>query len=385
MSQLFVENKNEETFMMAVGFQCGSIHETEKDRGISHVLEHMMFRSNTFDKSLKLQKDFKKLGVTWNAYTTVDRTVYYVLCSSNICKRVVKLLLDITCKFSLSESEFKVGMNPIFEELSLNHRHDHSKSFWNILYDGTPYGNSVIGTKETLQNITFSKLRTFYNTHYGCPHIVTICHPKVYNTIKHMLPACRNNVLLPMDMNHNRLMDSKHRVVLYSDEERGNLCYLGYPASDSRSLACKFIAFILYHRLFEILREKHGVVYTPRVTYTSMLHIGHLCIHLKTSAITIPVLLKTVKKEIKMLQKINQSKYNLEVEAFKKHCDVIESGVTVAQLQKKVENSLFGVSGQQLPDMQSFKHICKMMFCRERCAFKFYTKSSVAMCLENTI
>jgi hypothetical protein len=142
------------------------------------------------------------------------------------------------------------------------------------------------------------------------------------------------------------------------------------------------IAYILFYRLFEILREKKGVVYTPVVKYASMLHIGHICFKLQTSATTIPVLLKTVKEEISKLQKLTEKQFREELAAFKHS---LEGANVQTPMLIHVENSMYDkwLTADHIT-LPHFKETCKTVFQRHRCAFKFHTKSSLAMCLENT-
>jgi len=369
---------------MIVGFPCGAIHEKTEVQGISHVLEHMMFRSTSYRKSVALVKAFMHLGVQWNAYTDYDTTLYLVKCPSSVCIQVTKLLLDITGNLQVVESEFKVEQRIVLEELNLDD--PVTTSLFNIMYKGTPYNASIIGTKESIGAITLPVLKEYHKTHYGCPQIVVACHRSLNNKVASLLPKCDVALPMIMNMNHGREFTNQQRIVIRGNSEYGHIAYLGFPASDPRSVVCRFIAFVLSARLFRELREKRGMVYGARTVYRSMMHIGHFVITLKSGSRSIPAMLSILKQQIKRLGRITPAKFNTYLDAFTKQRALAAADTNLNYLERYTRHSLYGsVQSQQSISLDQVKAVCNEVFTRDKCAFKFHSKSSIALCLENVL
>ena len=98
LTYLHVPSKSD---IVSIGFivKVGSRDETPKNNGISHFLEHMLFKSTKKRKTIKLLEDLDKYGSSYNAMTTHDFTFYEIHCYKKDAYRLLDILIDLSYFF----------------------------------------------------------------------------------------------------------------------------------------------------------------------------------------------------------------------------------------------------------------------------------------------
>src|SRR6266478_9126084 len=130
----------------AVGFfvRTGSRDETPEVSGVSHFLEHMVFKGTPRRSSLDVNRDFDRIGAFSNAYTSEENTVFYAAILPEYLPQAVDILADIL-RPSLRGEDFDMEKNVILEEIGMYEDqpasmiYDHAKKAY---FDGHPLGNS---------------------------------------------------------------------------------------------------------------------------------------------------------------------------------------------------------------------------------------------------
>jgi zinc protease len=147
----------------------GAKNETPDESGISHFVEHMLFKGTRHRKVGAIAREIQSVGGNLNAETSLDTTHYYVTVPSEY----IELALDVTAdaiQHSIFEpSEIDREKNVIFEEISM--RQDNPQIAMGDLmiqkiFAGTPYANNILGTPTTLKNINRETLLNYYHQHY---------------------------------------------------------------------------------------------------------------------------------------------------------------------------------------------------------------------------
>src|SRR5258708_1167985 len=134
----------------AVGFfvRTGARDEVGKEAGISHFLEHMMFKGTEKRSSLDITYQLGNIGAQANAYTSEENTVYYSAIIAEFFSEIVELLCDML-RPALDRDEFNLEKKVILEEIALYQDRPQFYLFENAIstyFNSHTPGNSVLGT-----------------------------------------------------------------------------------------------------------------------------------------------------------------------------------------------------------------------------------------------
>jgi predicted Zn-dependent peptidase len=150
--------------------KVGSGHETEKkDFGISHFIEHMLFKNTKNYSTIELREQFDLLGVKLNAYTSFNETNFYLKTLPEHIEKCVELVSEIYFNDLFDEKNIEQERKVILEEIKM--REDKTQLYANELannymFYGTNYGHNVIGTEETVKNFTKEQIENYFKKNY---------------------------------------------------------------------------------------------------------------------------------------------------------------------------------------------------------------------------
>src|SRR5580658_958793 len=105
---------------VAAGFfvKTGSRDETPEESGVSHFLEHMVFKGTPRRSALEVNYDFDRIGASYNAFTSEENTVFYAAILPEYLPQAVDILADIL-RPSLREEDFEMEKKVIIEEIKM--------------------------------------------------------------------------------------------------------------------------------------------------------------------------------------------------------------------------------------------------------------------------
>jgi predicted Zn-dependent peptidase len=161
---------------VALGFfvRTGSRDETPEVSGVSHFLEHMMFKGTPRRTAHDVNLDFDRIGANNNAYTSEENTVYYAAVLPEYLPRAIDILADIL-RPSLRQEDFDVEKKVILNEIKMYDDQpgwaagDHARR---IYYGTHPLGNSVLGSRESVSALTRDQMHEYFTRRYGSGNIV---------------------------------------------------------------------------------------------------------------------------------------------------------------------------------------------------------------------
>lgn len=160
----------------AVGYfvKTGARDETPDVMGVSHFLEHMMFKGTDRRSADDVNREFDEIGANYNAFTSHEQTVYYAHVLPEFLPRAVDLLSDML-RPALRKSDFDMEKNVILEEIGM---YD-DKPQWRLqdslleaYFRGHPLGFRVLGTRDTVGALTDSQMRDYFQGRYSSDNIV---------------------------------------------------------------------------------------------------------------------------------------------------------------------------------------------------------------------
>lgn len=141
----------------------GSVNEKEDEAGFAHFLEHLTFRSKDIAKRIE------DLGGDINAYTTLDRTVYYLTLPKDYYEEGLKVLSDIFYSTEFTEQSFDTEKDVILEEMKRSYddpQREIYKTFFEKTLKNHPAKRPVIGYEDTIKNAEKNAIISFYKNFY---------------------------------------------------------------------------------------------------------------------------------------------------------------------------------------------------------------------------
>lgn len=171
MKVLVSENKKLPIFSIYTFYDVGGRYEYKGTTGSTHFLEHMMFkRTKNFEPSY-FSRFIERNGGNSNAYTTFDNTVYYENVPSETLDTILALEADRMENLILDEQEFEKERQVVLEERKMRYENRPKgqlyQAMMKTIFKGTPYGGSVIGDVEDVQNLSRDKMMEFYKNFYA--------------------------------------------------------------------------------------------------------------------------------------------------------------------------------------------------------------------------
>src|SRR4051812_11654523 len=151
---------------VALGFfvRTGSRDEMLGVSGVSHFLEHMVFKGTERRTALQVNQDFDRMGANYNAFTSEENTVFYAAILPEYLPAAVDLLADIL-RPSLRAEDFETEKEVIIEEIGM---YD-DQPMWSaydlsrqLYFANHPLGNSVLGTQESTRALSCEQMRTYF-------------------------------------------------------------------------------------------------------------------------------------------------------------------------------------------------------------------------------
>jgi len=152
-----------------------SVHEPRLKMGVSHLLEHMVFKGTKRRSARDIALELEVRGGSLDAYTSRDHTSFQARVLDDDLPRALDVLTDIVRNPLLRTDDLDRERMVVLEEISAVHDtpddlvfEEHSQTMW----PDHPYGYSVLGTRETVSQLSVDDLRELHSTSYHPSHIV---------------------------------------------------------------------------------------------------------------------------------------------------------------------------------------------------------------------
>jgi predicted Zn-dependent peptidase len=265
----------------------GSRDESPTLGGVSHFLEHLLFKGTHKRSALDISAAIEAVGGETNAFTTKEYTCYYARVLDADLPLAIDVMCDLVADSVLTEADVETERGVILEEIAM---HDDEPGdevhdlFIEAIYGSHPLGRLISGTQETIAQLSRAQIRSFYRRRYLPPSIVVAAagnldHPRVVRQIRDAFAAA-GLPDRPADPAPHRGPRGRVPVqpaatrVRQKDTEQAHLV-LGGPAPhrmDERRFALGVLNNVLgggmSSRLFQEIREKRGLAYSV-YSYTS--------------------------------------------------------------------------------------------------------------------
>jgi predicted Zn-dependent peptidase len=142
--------------------------------GVSHFLEHMVFKGTRTLDWQQITLEFNKIGAELNAFTSHEATVYYARVLGEYLERAVELLSDMMYP-RLAESDFETEKEVIVNEIARSEDQPYNLAYRRMIqtYFGShPLGHDVLGTRESIRDMHVEQMRDYWQRRYAANNLI---------------------------------------------------------------------------------------------------------------------------------------------------------------------------------------------------------------------
>jgi len=349
---IFETRKNTGVVAIQVWVKVGSKFEEKRIAGITHFIEHLIFKGTERVKANELAYRIESRGGTINAFTSYDNTVYHIVIPKDAFEEGLALLLDAVQNPSFPIHEVEKEKRVVLEEIKMNEDDPQRKLFktlFSLSYKDHPYGRPIIGFEETVAAITRDDITAYFNNHYTPANmVIVIVGDFNEHTAKELIekqfathsvshaPSLTKNPITP---------EEKDRVEVMEKELRESYLAFSYriPSITHRDIpALEVAAAILGEgdssRLQENIKNKKGLV-TNVSTYTFTPKEEGLFIIMSTfHGRAYGNILKAIEEEIAILATQGPSAWEMEKAKNIIHASYIYADETVQGKGRQIGN-----------------------------------------------
>lgn len=308
---------------LGIWVTVGSRHESEKLNGISHFIEHMAFKGTSTRSAMDIAKTIERGGGHINAFTGKELTCFYVHVLDEQLPVAIDLLTDILQNSVYDPAEIEKEKQVILDEIR-----DHEdmpddvvhEQFIGQVFKGHPLARPILGPPKNVSSFTREDIQGFVKEHYD-PHRIVVAaagnvkHAQIERLIAKSLANKGKRTksapqpikpIVPNFERHSRAIQQAHmlmggRCIPYGSKDRVAVSMLNTVLGGGMS-----------SRLFQNIREKHGIAYAVYSYVDSLSDTGYYGVYLATDKQRVERAREMVSKELVDLQDRALSKQELD-------------------------------------------------------------------------
>lgn len=288
---------------------AGGRHESAAQNGIAHFLEHMAFKGTKSRSARQIAEEIEDLGGYINAYTSKEVTAYYARVLSGDVAKALEVLADILRAPVFAAKDIETERHVILQEIGQTLDTPDDIVFdWltEAAYPGQAFGRTILGDAAHVESFARVDLARFVGQHYGPGQMIL----SAAGGVDHAALLAQAEALFgdmapqsPPPLEKARFHSAETRVDKALEQAH---VALAFPAPDARSkeiYAAQVYAMAMgggmSSRLFQKLREDHGLCYTIFAQAGAYDDTGQMTIYAGTSGEELPELLRLTRDELR--------------------------------------------------------------------------------------
>ncbi len=289
----WVENPASTACAINIFFRVGSRHETPEIMGVSHFIEHLMFKGTKKRKTAQdVSRDLDRFGADYNASTSKDHTSYYIKIEADQALFAIDVLHDMLANSTFKKEDIDRERGVIVEEINMYEDNPQSQMM-DLLDEMTfgpthPLGWNIAGTREIIRTVPRDTLLDYRSRFYNPEHMCVAIAGRIpkgawallestfgsWKTVKKPVSPKQTDAFSPTTVKGVRLSFQQKKI----EQVQLGMSFLTYPILDPRHDAARLLAVILggtmSSRLFTEVREKRGLCYHISASRSSFEDIG---------------------------------------------------------------------------------------------------------------
>lgn len=308
---------------MGVWVKAGAVDEIPEHAGISHFIEHMMFKGTSNRTPIQIAGDIDKIGGQINAFTGKEATCYYVKAINSNYHKAADVIIDMLTESLFAQEEMDRERKVICEEIKMTNdtpddlAHD---TITTMIFDDASLGNSILGTPDTLLNINHREMAAHVEEQYTRDSmVISVCgNFDEEELIKYFDDKFMS---LRAEKSERVLKEAEYRPqfrCIKKDIEQTHLCLatkavsLTDPDYYAFSILSNIMGGSMSSRFFQNVREQKGLAYSVYSMLGPFSNDGYFNIYAGVSHDRIEEAVKAIIEELVLLDKDGVTTEELE-------------------------------------------------------------------------
>lgn len=303
---LFEKNENIRSATLGIWVKNGSRNEPKDLMGISHFIEHMIFKGTKTRTAKELSKELDAIGGQMNAFTTKECTCYYVKSLDIHLEKAINIISDMFFNSNFNEKDVDLERTVIEEEIAMYEDQPDDvvlETIGEIVYEGSSLARPVLGTKQSLSQITGEKMKAYMQENYVSNNIVVSVTGSFSNDNIEQIIEIFSKMTNKKAREIEKTTYCKKSKFIEKDIAQNHICiaFEGIKTGSVDKYALNVLNSILgggmSSRLFQKVREENGLCYSISSFNMSSIETGVFLIYVATSK-------STEEKAIKLIREV---------------------------------------------------------------------------------
>ena len=276
---------------IGVWVNAGSVFESGRELGVSHFIEHMLFKGTATRSASDIAAEMDALGANLNAFTAKECTCFHVKVLDEDLARAIDVLADIVEHSVLDPQELEKERSVVLEELAMTEDSPEDVVFDRAcagFYRGTPLESEILGTNETVGAMRREDLVRYMARHYTAQNtVISVAGSFDCDALPALLERgfCDTPQGARIDVPAIEPQTGLHTAFVKKDVEQVHLCLvlpgapLGTAEYESLAVLSNVLGGSMSSRLFQHIREARGLAYSVYSYPMSYRGTGCLCVY----------------------------------------------------------------------------------------------------------
>jgi len=291
----------------------GSRDEPQEISGISHFIEHLLFKGTPSRSARRIAEEFDAMGGELNAFSAKEYTCYYAKVLDERVEEAFEIMTDMLLRSLMQPKDVDAERKVILEEIAM---HEDSPDdiihdlFVSALWESHPLGQSVLGQQNVIRTLGSEEIKRYYGRYYRPENVVVaaagnIEHEKVVEMVSRMMDAdggssreerhCVVPEIRPHTAVYDRPTEQAHVVLGTQGLPRQ------HPARFALAILDNILGGGMSSRLFQKIREERSLAYSVFTYHSMYVETGLVAVYAGTSPENMPATLELIKEEIELI------------------------------------------------------------------------------------
>lgn len=317
---ILFEKRDLPIISVALAAKFGSAFDSEKEKGISHFIEHMLLKGTKSRTAKQISESIESKGGEYNAFTSKTLTAVWMKLPSKHLKFSIELLADIFKNSVFDEKETEKERKAILEEIKMYHDTPNRHVFEEIskLMYKSPFGISGLGTQKSVQKISRNELIKKYKERFsGNFVLVVIGNAEFKNIIKLAEKLFKKSQKIEENYDIIKISGNKEEKRKDIDQAHISVGFHFPSLAEKPRYAAEIFHSIFSSdsssRIFQEIREKRGLAYAVLGVLEQEKSHGEEIIYIGTKKEKVYLVKKIILSEFKKMKKLS----NKEIEKTK--------------------------------------------------------------------
>ncbi len=280
---------------MGILVHTGASVESDKEDGISHFIEHMMFKGTKKRTAFKISDEMDRIGAQMNAFTGKDLTCYYAKSTTGHAEEAFEILADLFLNSTFPEDEMSREKGVIIEEINMNEDtpDDLCLDMLSRAYYGERgYGRNILGPRKNVEGFTRDDIKGYMQRRYCSDNIVismagnidiNIAEAMVEKYFAGIQKCCCSKTDVKVELQAKSLYKTKdieqvHIGIAFPSVKRYDKLF------DATQIMNAILGGSMSSRLFQTVREELGLAYTVYSYISTYCETGTLAVYAGVNA-----------------------------------------------------------------------------------------------------